>query len=416
MATKKGGLAALLDDDINDTPPSHRGDSRESYIRWCVHHVLYHHFADADKRWSKVPKKGLSDAEMWNRIKFELGIFGRSSGPGYFVEYKGEGNPYIQPLNPKSNGPVGPKIKGNALLSICRGVTGIYFEGNPRTGMPFQDPVSKTVTPKQSSPEKPHTIRVRYQGDTYHAIDDRSWKKCTSTGGHSKAVWNLLEKQGIKAGIQRRPHLEKSMRDPKRADHEQWQVYEITPVSDIVANRSKEIGAMNTKFLEQVKENNAKISAAGDAKRAKRKMRRKWSPEGSLSEAPVALTLTKETVLIGPPDAIDPTAALLGMVDKENRQEIPELKEAQPPKPVTVAELSQAIRKGQGGTLRGGQALQEHAPQAHELACRTAESVPQVDTFSRHLISTNDGQKELYPEKRISPHHQPEQDDRWAKR
>lgn len=76
--------------------------------------------------------------------------------------------------------------------------------------------------------ERKHTIRVRWNGSTHQAIDDKSWVKCTSTSGHREAVRALLKKQGITGkSLRRAAHLEKGMHDPKRADWEQWQVFLI---------------------------------------------------------------------------------------------------------------------------------------------------------------------------------------------
>lgn len=76
----------------------------------------------------------------------------------------------------------------------------------------------------------PHTIRVRWSNGTHQAIDDRSWVKCSNTGGHEQAAFRLLEKQGIEGmrlQLQRLTQREQGLRDPKRAVHEQWRLYKV---------------------------------------------------------------------------------------------------------------------------------------------------------------------------------------------
>lgn len=70
-----------------------------------------------------------------------------------------------------------------------------------------------------------HTIRVRYHSGTHQAIDDKSWKKCTSTSGHRQAAEALLKKQGIVGTVLRAQRLEAGLHDAKKKPWEQWQVY-----------------------------------------------------------------------------------------------------------------------------------------------------------------------------------------------
>lgn len=80
-----------------------------------------------------------------------------------------------------------------------------------------------------------HTIRVRWNGSTHQAVDDRSWAKCTSTSGHEQAAFNLLEKQGFTgAKLERLHQREQGLRDAKKAVHEQWRMYGV--VLDLVAS------------------------------------------------------------------------------------------------------------------------------------------------------------------------------------
>jgi len=70
-----------------------------------------------------------------------------------------------------------------------------------------------------------HTIRVRYHGGTHQAIDDKSWRKCTSTSGHRQAAEALLKKQGIAGTVVRMQRLESGLHDANKKAWEQWQVY-----------------------------------------------------------------------------------------------------------------------------------------------------------------------------------------------
>jgi len=78
--------------------------------------------------------------------------------------------------------------------------------------------------------DREHTIRVRYKGDTYQAIDDRSCAKGTCTSGHEQAAFNLLKKQGITDVLLERLHQrEQGLRDPKAPAHYQWRLYRVLP-------------------------------------------------------------------------------------------------------------------------------------------------------------------------------------------
>lgn len=72
------------------------------------------------------------------------------------------------------------------------------------------------------------TIRVRFQGGTHQAIDDRSWQKCTCTSGHREAAKRLLEKQGI-TGVDpvRWKEKEEALHDPAQPPWRQWQVFVV---------------------------------------------------------------------------------------------------------------------------------------------------------------------------------------------
>lgn len=83
-------------------------------------------FSDHSKRWSKYAKKGLTDEQLTDALKYEIGIFGGSGGPDMIsITYQGAGLKIWASWETHNHVQDVPLFQGKQTLEMARHVYGI---------------------------------------------------------------------------------------------------------------------------------------------------------------------------------------------------------------------------------------------------------------------------------------------------
>lgn len=102
------------------------------------------HFEGARNRWEKLRRRGATDAELMEAIRYEYYIQGGSSGPNMIPEtHKGGRNPavWIGQVIPKGK----PTLAGRALIEKVRAVLAIPRPPEGVQGLLFEEGMGRKL-------------------------------------------------------------------------------------------------------------------------------------------------------------------------------------------------------------------------------------------------------------------------------